>query len=298
MKKFLLAGVFLPAALSAQAQSAGSTDLSVRVDRLEQRLSSRVFLEMMEKVERLQTELQQIRGDMEHLSHSVDKMTQSQKNLYLDLDKRLLDLESGGIAPAAPANPADTPIFQGNVAPPPASADQPVTLGNTEPGPVPEQGVAGTPAAPPDSSAGRVVDAVEVNSDAGSDASGEAQVYEQAFAMLNNGRYDDAIGGFNRVLSEYPSGKYADNSQYWLGETYYVMRDFDSARNHFNQVIQGYADSRKVPDAMLKLGYIDYEQGKWKTSRKSLQKVVSDYPGTNAARLAERRLNRMKKEGH
>ena len=54
----------------------------------------------------------------------------------------------------------------------------------------------------------------------------------------------------------------------------------------------------KVADSRLKLGFILYEQQNWKAARSELEAVVSAYPTSTAARLANDRLARMKKEGH
>ncbi|MGH8477524.1 MAG: tol-pal system protein YbgF, partial [Methylococcales bacterium] len=90
----------------------------------------------------------------------------------------------------------------------------------------------------------------------------------------------------------------ADNAQYWLGETYYVKRDFDAARSNFGQVMEKYPTSNKIPDAILKLGFIEYETANWKSAREILNSLIEQYPASNAAQLAQDRLNRMKKEKH
>ena len=122
--------------------------------------------------------------------------------------------------------------------------------------------------------------------------------YEQALGILREGRYTDAAGAFSRLLASYPGGEYADNATYWLGETYYVTRDFDRALSTFSRLVKDYPQSSKVPDARLKIGYINYENSSWAQARRELSAVVSDYPGTTAARLANDRLQRMKQEGH
>jgi TolA-binding protein len=51
-----------------------------------------------------------------------------------------------------------------------------------------------------------------------------------------------------------------------------------------------------VPDAMLKTGYSHYDLGEWAKARESLNQVIARYPGTPAAKSAEQRLAKMKKE--
>ncbi|MEN8260184.1 MAG: tol-pal system protein YbgF, partial [Pseudomonadota bacterium] len=149
---------------------------------------------------------------------------------------------------------------------------------------------------PPDESAvGSSGSDVPVTSQAGG-TSQSKEAYQNAYTTLQTGRYTDAIGLFNSFLATYPDDRYSDNAQYWLGEAYYVTRDFGAARESFAKVIERFPKSPKVPDAMLKIGYIEYEQGHWEEARRALSDIIKDYPDSTAASLAEKRLVRMNQE--
>jgi tol-pal system protein YbgF len=127
----------------------------------------------------------------------------------------------------------------------------------------------------------------------GAPSSTEQSVYSQAFDALKAGSYSVAITGFKDFLDNYPSSTLADNAQYWLGEAYYVTRDYDSAGTAFRTVVRKWPDSRKAPDALLKLGYTQYEQKQYPAARATLTDVTRKYPGSDAARLAGERLKRI-----
>ncbi|WP_420887106.1 tetratricopeptide repeat protein [Candidatus Competibacter phosphatis] len=55
-----------------------------------------------------------------------------------------------------------------------------------------------------------------------------------------------------------------------------------------------YPESARLPDALLKLGYIYGEAGEIDRAREVLQKLVQAYPNTQAANLAERRLQALR----
>ena len=126
----------------------------------------------------------------------------------------------------------------------------------------------------------------------------EQAAYQKAFDLLKDGHYDDAVAAFHDMLNAYPSGKLVDNAQYWLGEAHFAARRFREAADEFAKVINNYPQSPKVPDAMLKLGFSYYELGDWTKSRNSLEQLTARYPQSTAAQLADRRLQRMKAEGH
>jgi TolA-binding protein len=48
----------------------------------------------------------------------------------------------------------------------------------------------------------------------------------------------------------------------------------------------------------LKSGFIQYERQQWELARKQLEDLVSRYPGGDASQLAQKRLDRMVREGH
>ena len=109
--------------------------------------------------------------------------------------------------------------------------------------------------------------------------------------------YEPAAMAFEQFLVSFPDSELADNAQYWLAESHYVTKKFETALGEFEAVIEKFPRSRKVPDALLKMGYCSYELKRWGAARESLQRVQAEYPETTAARLAGQRLQRMDEEG-
>ncbi|MCX7037451.1 MAG: tol-pal system protein YbgF [Proteobacteria bacterium] len=121
----------------------------------------------------------------------------------------------------------------------------------------------------------------------------EQQQYTRAFDLLKNGDYAAAVSAFKQQAVSFPTGALADNTQYWLGEAYYVMRDYPAAAAAFEKVIAGWPSSRKLADAQLKLGFTQFEQKRLAQARATLQQVVTRFPGTDAAKLAAERLSKI-----
>ncbi|BCO31459.1 hypothetical protein TspCOW1_15620 [Thiohalobacter sp. COW1] len=243
---------------TAPAVQARDGDLDQRVQRLEQLMQSRGLMEMLTRLEQLQREVQELRGQVEVQGHTLEQLKKRQRDLYMDVDRRLQQLESG--APAAGVGAPDQP-------PPPSAASQPGEAGDTD----------------------AVTDAA-----AGVD---QRQQYQQALDILREGRYMQAAEAFSGFLQAHPDSAYAANAQYWLAESYYVTRQFPRALEEFRQVVETYSDSNKVADARLKVAFIHYEMEDWQAARQALDAVIADYPGTTAARLAEERLARLNREG-
>jgi len=134
------------------------------------------------------------------------------------------------------------------------------------------------------------------NGGARENSSGEQAAYDAAFDALKNGQYDVAITRFRQFLSTWPASDFADNAQYWLGEAYYVTRDYENAAGAFSRGLEQWPQSRKAPDALLKLGFAQYELKRFPQARQTLTQVVVRYPGTEAARLAQERMKRLAAE--
>jgi len=126
----------------------------------------------------------------------------------------------------------------------------------------------------------------------------EQQAYDAAFNLLKQGSYDRASKAFKDFIAKYPQSSLRGNAQYWLGQTYYVTRHFREAREEFGKVGKDNTDADKASDALLKVGYSSYELRDWAKARDALGQVSARYPGSAAAKAAEQRLARMKKEGH
>lgn len=125
---------------------------------------------------------------------------------------------------------------------------------------------------------------------------GEQAAYTQAFDALKASNYAAAVDGFRSFLTTYPQAQLADNAQYWLGEAYYVMRDYQNAATAFRTVLDRFPQSRKAPDALLKLGYAQYELKRYADARTALTDVTRRYPDSEAAKLAAERLRRIPAE--
>lgn len=124
-------------------------------------------------------------------------------------------------------------------------------------------------------------------------AGGEQAMYDTAFNALKAGNYKGAIDGFRGFVAAYPASPLASNAQYWLGEAFYVNRDYQNAITSFQKVVSDWPDSRKAPDAMVKVGFTQSAMGRNGDARVTLEEVVRKYPGTEAASLASERLKRL-----
>jgi tol-pal system protein YbgF len=125
-----------------------------------------------------------------------------------------------------------------------------------------------------------------------SDAEGRA--YEAAQGQRKIGNYQGAIAGFRNFIAQYPKSPLAHRAQYWIGDSYYNLREFKNAISSQQRLISAYPDSASVPDALLNIASSQLELGDAPGARKTLDKLVARYPASEAAEKARRRLATLK----
>ena len=122
----------------------------------------------------------------------------------------------------------------------------------------------------------------------------ESRSYEASLDLFRGANYAGAIAGFKGFLQAYPDSTLASNAQYWIGYSYFALKDYKSALAHQQKLVAVYPTSAKVPDALLNIASSMIALDDLTGARKVLEALVAKYPGTNAANLATRRLSALK----
>ena len=257
--KSLAALAVLSLAVAATPAIAQKRSLADRVAALEANEAAQAGnagqqnIELVNKLTQLQSEVQALRNQVESLQNENEQLKQRNRDQYVDLDARIQRIE--GAAAAAPVSSAPaTPSRTGSSSARPAGG--------------------GAPLGAPRPSSG---------------ASGE-QAYAAAFQALKNDDFVESSRAFQAYLRDYPDGSLAPNAWYWLGESYYVTQNYPLALQAFDTVLSRFPDSPKAPDALLKKGYSQLELGQAGAGAATLNAVINEFPGTEAARLANTRL--------
>ena len=225
-----------------------------RIRRLERLLQSQGLVSLMVHQQELQQELEQLRGDIEVQTNNLAELKKRQRELYVDIDRRLLAVErnGGSRTPAqAPASTNSTPVT--------ATQARPST-------------------APPSAA----------------QAQDEQQSYQKAFDLLRALRYDKAIQAFREFIRQFPNGRYAHIAQYWVAEANYAQRRFADAIVDYQALLDHYPNSPKLAEAMLKIGYSQFELKQYDQARDSLERLIKAYPGTTEAGQGQNLLQKIK----
>ena len=242
-----------------------------RFAKVEEALKSQALLDLFTQIEALKADLNKLRGQIEVLNNNLENSAKRQRDMYIDLDSRLTRIEQHG----------------GAVPPVPTAAPAAVTAPVTAP-------VAATPApAAAASAASATATTASPPASIPGDPAAEARNYDAAQAQRRLGNYQGAIVAFQNFLAQYPKSNLAPRAQYWIGDSYFNLRDFRLAIAAQQTLVKTYPDSATVPDAMLNIASSQIEMGETIAGKKSLEEILQKFPISEAAGKAKRRLAAM-----
>lgn len=208
---------------------------------------------LFNQLQQMQQEIAQLRGLLEEQQNQLQQLKQEGLERYQELDRRV---GSGSTAGVGPQNIAVA---------------------------------GGASAAAANAGEGAATQAAAESADPAK----EKLFYDAAFDQIKAKDFDKASQAFAAFLRRYPNSQYAGNAQYWLGEVNLAKGDLQAAGEAFAKVSQVYPQHAKVADSLFKLGDVELRLGHNAKAKGILQQVVAQYPGTSAAQLAQRNLQRL-----
>lgn len=290
---FLVSGILFSPTVFATNKGAPVTtptspQLEQRLANIERLLQSNALLDMLQQIDLLQKEIAQLRGEIEVNNHVLDQMKKRQRDLYTDVDRRLQSMESSGSSTES-IPPLETLGTTETVNPPEnihgnQTETTALTLEQVETQ-APRVSASGQQAVTTTEDT-----ATEINMDTETDPVQIQAEYQQAFKLLKQSQYDQAIKAFAKFVKAHPDNQYSDNAQYWMAEALYVKRQYEDAIREYNNLVSNYPESQKVPHGLLKIGYSYQELGKAEEAKLWYTDVRQRFPGTTASRLADDRL--------
>ena len=122
----------------------------------------------------------------------------------------------------------------------------------------------------------------------------DQEVYDLSRKAFDEGKLEAARQGFEDLLKYHPKSNHTDNAQFWIGETYYREKWFEKAILEYQKVIENYPKGNKVPASRLKQGLAFSNLGDNTNARLILQELIKKHPQSNEAKIARKKLKKIK----
>jgi tol-pal system protein YbgF len=206
-------------------------DIDERLGRVERVVSNQSLLTLSQRIDVLEAQLREMRGNVEEMQNSNEALRKQQRDLYADLDRRLKVTESalkGGAAPGSVGTLPALPPAPGSIAGPAVAGD--------------DQGAYN-----------RAFDALKASDYNGAIAQFRdfLRLYPHS-ALADNAQYwlgegfyvtrdyDDAIATFRALGDQYPQSRKAPDALVKIGFAQFELKHMADARATLNQVVQRY----------------------------------------------------------
>ncbi len=127
---------------------------------------------------------------------------------------------------------------------------------------------------------------------------GVKKIYNQGMNEVIQRQHESAIRIFENYVKRFPEDMDSDNALYWIGHSYFQLKQNQKAERAFRKILTGYehrptSQGYKTPDAIYMLGKISERRRDSVASKYYFRTVIARYPGSVAARNATRDLNRL-----
>lgn len=207
-----------------------------------QPLSPGVGARMQVQITQMQDQVRTMNGRVEEVQHRITLLEQRLDRMSEDLEIRLLAIEDT-LARGVPAAAATPP------------GEAPTESGGGEvaiaPG-VPTELPEGTP----------------------------REQYDFAYSLLKKHQWIEGRAALQAFLEKNPNDDLSDNASYWLGETYYINKQYKDAAKAFLEGYRNYPNADKAPDNLLKLGKSLAALEQPDKACTTYAKLLEDYPNS------------------
>lgn len=107
-------------------------------------------------------------------------------------------------------------------------------------------------------------------------------LYDQGYGDFLQRDYPAAEKSFAKLVSAYPKDPLAGSAQYWVGESYYVRKEYKKAADSFLTGYRKYSGSEKAPDTLLRLGMSLAALGQKDAACSTFQELKDKFPDAPA----------------
>ena len=103
------------------------------------------------------------------------------------------------------------------------------------------------------------------------------EIYQRAYNMLSKGNYEAAEVAFIKFIEDFSDHSLTSNAYYWLGETFYVRKNYIQAAQNFAAGYKKFPKGSKASAQLLKLGISLYALDKNKEACSTFAKLNKEF---------------------
>jgi tol-pal system protein YbgF len=215
-------------------------ELDGRLLRIERVLTNQSLLDLSQRIEATQNDLRTMRGKLDELQNSVNKVQEQQRASYADLDRRLVALEGGGAVAGGSPRPNSLSVM-------PQGGDDRASY------------QAAFDLLKDSKYAEAIAAFKQFNANFPNSAMADNAVYWLGEAHYVTKDYPEALRNFRSMLERFPQSRKIPDALLKIGFCNYEMKNWSEAKSALNQVVQQYADTPAARLANQRLAKMESE---------------------------------------
>ena len=115
--------------------------------------------------------------------------------------------------------------------------------------------------------------------------------YIESLSNYQNGEWNLSLDGFKFLIQADSNHDLADNCQYWIGEVYYSLKDFQRSIKEFKNVFT-FQGTNKSDDAQFKLGLCYVNIGQFDKAKQEFESLLEFYPNSEYYKRSQEYLQK------
>lgn len=112
--------------------------------------------------------------------------------------------------------------------------------------------------------------------------------YQDALTLFNQNKYKESAAKFLELINRGIKKELEDNCYYWLGESYFGMKDYTTAIGYFEKVFT-YKISEKKDESAIMIANCYWDMGKKKEAIKEYKNFLEKFPASPYVKRAKAR---------
>ena len=121
-----------------------------------------------------------------------------------------------------------------------------------------------------------------------------AELFESGLKQLRDGDFANARDTFSRFVDENPDTSFTDNAYFWQGISFEGLNQLDRAIAAYSLGFQKFPAEDRVSANLFHLADVFEQMGQKKDAELTFEKLVDEYPKSDFADRAKKRLDRLK----
>jgi tol-pal system protein YbgF len=241
----VICGLLTTASVFAEDGSLANLSDKQRIQRLERMLSSDVLREQTLTIQSLREEVSALREQIEQQDYELESMKQRQRNLYLDMDRRINNVEAGGRNSGTATAPVPPPNTSA------ANASIPAVVAGDSDG---QEAYSRAFALLKEGQYDQSIKAFEAfkSTYPNSKYADNAQ-YWLGEANYVSRDYKRALTEFQQLIAQYPQSSKNPGARLKIGYVYFELKNWSAAREALQQVTTLYPDTTVAKKANERL---------------------------------------------